>query len=134
MNEKQTNEWINQILREEQTLPEGMAHRLEHQIDTWDKAEKKGPMTDLLRKFCYGGSSIAAALLLALGIWQYVNNSRISNELLTDTYSSPQEAETVARKALLLISSNLNKGMKQASQTQKEISRISRFINKHCKE
>ena len=33
MNDKQIDELINKVLREDQTLPEGLSERLEQQID-----------------------------------------------------------------------------------------------------
>ena len=41
MNDKQIDELINKVLREDQTLPEGLSERLEQQIDAWAAAEKK---------------------------------------------------------------------------------------------
>lgn len=41
MNDKQIDELINKVLREDQMLPEGLSERLEQQIDTWAAAERK---------------------------------------------------------------------------------------------
>ena len=41
MNDKQIDELINKVLREDQTLPEGLSERLEQQIDAWAAAERR---------------------------------------------------------------------------------------------
>lgn len=41
MNDKKIDELINKSLQEEQTLPEGLSHRLEERIDAWAATEEK---------------------------------------------------------------------------------------------
>ena len=50
MNDKQIDELINKVLREDQTLPEGLSERLEQQIDAWAAAEKKETIRSSFRR------------------------------------------------------------------------------------
>lgn len=59
--------------------------------------------------------SIAASVLIILsaGIFAHFGNNGNNNEMLVDTYSSPEEAYLETQKTLLLVSGKLNKGIKQ---------------------
>lgn len=132
MNDKQIDELINKVLREDQTLPEGLSERLEQQIDTWATAEKKETLrSSFRRRSLYWISGTAAAiLLLCVGI-AGLKDLETSKQQLADTYTNPQEAAIAAGKALAFMSSNLNKGIDQMNDAQQEINNVNRILNKH---
>ena len=67
MNDKQIDELINKVLREDQTLPEGLSERLEQQIDAWAAAEKKETIrSSFRRRSLYWLSGAAAVALLCI--------------------------------------------------------------------
>lgn len=132
MNDKQIDELINKVLREDQTLPEGLSERLEQQIDTWAAAEKKETLrSSFRRRSLYWISGTAAAiLLLCVGIAE-LKDLETGKQQLADTYTNPQEAAIAAGKALAFMSSNLNKGIDQMNDAQQEINNVNRILNKH---
>ena len=132
MNDKQIDELINKVLREDQMLPEGLSERLEQQIDTWAAAEKKETLrSSFRRRSLYWISGTAAAiLLLCIGI-AGLKDLETSKQQLADTYTNPQEAAIAAGKALAFMSSNLNKGIDQMNDAQQEINNVNRILNKH---
>ena len=132
MNDKQIDELINKVLREDQMLPEGLSERLEQQIDTWAAAEKKETLrSSFRRRSLYWISGTAAAiLLLCIGI-AGLKDLETSKQQLADTYTNPQEAAIAAGKAMAFMSSNLNKGIDQMNDAQQEINNVNRILNKH---
>ena len=132
MNDKQIDELINKVLREDQMLPEGLSERLEQQIDTWAAAEKKETLrSSFRRRSLYWISGTAAAiLLLCIGI-AGLKDLETSKQQLADTSTNPQEAAIAAGKALAFMSSNLNKGIDQMNDAQQEINNVNRILNKH---
>lgn len=132
MNDKQIDELINKVLREDQTLPERLSERLEQQIDTWAAAEKKETLrSSFRRRSLYWISGTAAAiLLLCVGI-AGLKDLETGKQQLADTYTNPQEAAIAAGKALAFMSSNLNKGIDQMNDAQQEINNVNRILNKH---
>lgn len=132
MNDKQIDELINKVLREDQTLPEGLSERLEQQINTWAVAKKKETIrSSFCRRSLYWLSGAAAATLLCVGIFQFVVPEK--EYQLADTYTNPQEAAIVARKALAFLSVNLNKGIEQINEAQQEMNKVNEILNIHCK-
>lgn len=134
MNDKQIDELINKVLREDQTLPEGLSQRLEQQIDAWATAEQKEtPRSSFRRRSLYWLSgAVAAILLLCVSIFQLTPDR--DQQPLADTYSNPQEAAIAAQKALALLSSNLNKGIEQINDAQEEVDKVNYILNKHLKD
>nr|WP_129730864.1 hypothetical protein [Parabacteroides goldsteinii] len=129
MNDKQIDELIDKVLREDQSLPEGLSERLEQQIDNWAAAEKKKtPRSSFRRRSLYWFSGAAAIILFCIGIFRFTDPGR---NQLTDTYTNPQEAAIVAQKALTLLSENLNKGIDQMNDAQQEMDKVNKILNKH---
>ena len=135
MNDKQIDELINQVLRDDQALPEGLSERLEQQIDAWAAAEKKETMrSSFRRRSLYWFSGAAAAIvLLCVGLFNLTDLNR-GKQPLADTYDNPQEAAIAARKALAFMSVNLNKGIEQMNDAQQEMNKVNRILNKHLKD
>lgn len=135
MNDKQIDELINQVLRDDQVLPEGLSERLEQQIDAWAAAEKKETQRSSSRRrslYWFSGAA-AAILLLCIGLFNLTDLSR-GKQPLADTYNNPQEAAIAARKALAFMSVNLNKGIEQMNDARQEMNKVNRILNKHLKD
>lgn len=133
MNDKQIDELINKVLREDQTLPEGLSERLEQQIDAWAAAEKKETIrSSFRRRSLYWLSGAAAVALLCVGIFQFAAPEK--EYQLADTYTNPQEAAIAARKALAFLSINLNKGIEQVNEAQQEMNKVNEILNIHLKD
>jgi len=133
MNDKQIDELINKVLREDQTLPEGLSERLEQQIDAWAAAEKKETIrSSFRRRSLYWLSGAAAVALLCVGIFQFAAPEK--EYQLADTYTNPQEAAIAARKALAFLSVNLNKGIEQVNEVQQEMNKVNEILNTHLKD
>ena len=132
MNDKQIDELINKVLREDQMLPEGLSERLEQQIDTCAAAEKKETLRSSFhrRSLYWLSGAVAAILLLCVGIFG-LTDLNTGKQQLADTYTNPQEAAIAAGKALAFMSSNLNKGIDQMNDAQQEINKVNRILNKH---
>lgn len=133
MNDKQIDELINKVLREDQTLPEGLSKRLEQQIDAWAAAEKKETIrSSFRRRSLYWLSGAAAVALLCVGIFQFVAPEK--EHQLADTYTNPQEAAIAAQEALAFLSINLNKGIEQVNEAQQEMNKVNEILNIHLKD
>lgn len=134
MNDKQIDELINKVLREDQTLPEGVSERLEQQIDAWAATEKKETIrSSFRRRSLYWLSGAAAVALLCVSIFQFSEIGK-DNHRLADTYKNPQEAAIAAQKALTFMSANLNKGIEQVNDAQHEMNKVNKILNKHLKD
>lgn len=93
-------------------VPQGVEERLSAKIDEWERAElaKQQPRLAVRKVVRY--LSVAASLVLLLGIgWYSLQEREPENVALQDTYQNPEEAYTEAEKALGLLAFNLNKGM-----------------------
>lgn len=133
MNDKQIDELINKVLREDQTLPEGLSERLEQQIDAWAATEKKETIrSSFRRRSLYWLSGAAAVALLCVGIFQFVAPEK--EHQLADTYTNPQEAAIAAQEALAFLSINLNKGIEQVNEAQQEMNKVNEILNIHLKD
>ncbi|WP_304247500.1 hypothetical protein [Parabacteroides gordonii] len=133
MNDKQIDELINKVLREDQTLPEGLSERLEQQIDAWAAAEKKEMIrSSFRRRSLYWLSGAAAVALLCVGIFQFAAPEK--EYQLADTYTNPQEAAIAAQEALAFLSVNLNKGIEQVNEAQQEMNKVNEILNTHLKD
>lgn len=134
MNDKEINELIDKVLRQDMALPEGLSERLEQQIDAWSVKEKKEPVRSTFqRRSVYWFSGAAAIALLCVGLFQ-LERTRPYENRLADTYTNPKEAADAAQKALLFMSENLNKGMDQVDNARKEINKVNTIVNKHLNE
>ncbi|WP_085537318.1 hypothetical protein [Massilibacteroides vaginae] len=120
MNNKKKDKYWGEI-----PLPDGLEARLEKSLDIHIAKSRKIS----LRRTLYKVSGIAAAILLCIGITFYQNPSGTT----TDTYKDPQEAALVASEALAFLSSNLNIGMEQVSDAQKDIQEVNEILNNQLK-
>ncbi len=130
--DKDIDKLIDEALKEDLTLPEGLSERLEQAIDLAARQEtgerEKGKKNLNARSYwLYAISSAAAALIAALFL---IFDEPARPIYLTDTYNDPHEAAIAAQHALALISTNLNKGLQKADEAQKEFQNAQQIIKK----
>lgn len=107
-------------------LPEGLSTRLEARVDSFFVAGKRNKM----RRVIYWGSGVAAAVLLCFCF--YMGDMRLQPQpKIADTYTNPHDAAVAAGKALTLMSAQLNKGIKQVNEAEREVDKINRILNKN---
>ena len=91
-------------------------------IDAWDMSEKRAlkvkKRTRIIRLQWLG--SIAASLLLLFSVGMYLYKPSAPK----DTCSTPEEAYMQAQKALVMLSSRLNKGMEEVETVQEATGKI----------
>ena len=106
-------------------LPEGLAERLEQRIDEHTRKAKRIS----IRRVSSWAIAAAAVGLLCLKLFMGEGNFSTNDRLMADTYQDPEEAAMVASQALVFVSSNLNKGMKQLDMVQNEMNNVNRILN-----
>lgn len=130
MNDKEMNRLIQEALRNERELPEGLSDRLEQYIDQLAADEKKISVSPARRRSIYywvGG--IAASFILAVAIFFQVESQPVT-PTMADTFTDPTEAAIAAQDALAFLSTQLNKGLDQVNEAGKEVNRINTIVNK----
>lgn len=115
-----------------QSMPEGMEQRLNDMIDRWDRAEKQSHkmrrQTRIVRIKWIGG--IAASLLILFSVGTYIYTQETEYVVPQDTCATPEEAYAQTQKALVLLSSSLNKGVEQMESIQKTTEKVNNKVNK----
>lgn len=120
---------IEDALKDESRLPDGIEQRLAQHIDDLEKAGWRASFT--ARKIVWQSIGIAASLLLIIGLSAgiyRINNNRLSTPYIADTYSSPEEAAEAAGKTLAFVAQKLNKGLTQAANAENKIQRVNTII------
>lgn len=130
MNDKEINRLIQEALRKERELPEGLSDRLEQHIDQLAADEKRISVSPARRSSVYywlGG--IAASFILGIAIFLQVESQPLT-PTMADTFTDPTEAAIAAQDALAFLSTQLNKGLDQVNEAGKEVNRINTIVNK----
>lgn len=133
IDDKEIDALIEQALKEEQALPEGLSNRLSQSIDSWQQAEQHQRTKRRTLVVRLSSLAVAASLLLLLFVkW---NPSTPTEQELTasasiweDTYTDPNEAAAAAQEALRLLSKNLNKGMNMASANTAKVGQVKEIV------
>lgn len=108
-------------------VPEGLEKRLSRQIDQWEAQERHTLKTG--RNFRLQWIGIAASLLLLFGAgWHLYSPHTITRQ---DTCATPEEAYAHTEKALVMLSTALNKGMNQMNALQEANERIEKNFYNH---
>ena len=105
-------------------VPEGLEERLSQQIDQWETQERHTLKANRSFRLQWIGG-IAASLLLLFGAG-YLYEPRPK-----DTCATPEEAYAHAEKALVRLSTALNKGMGKMEVIQETSQRIENNFYKH---
>lgn len=109
-------------------VPEGLEERLSRKIDQWDAQEQRTLKVHRNFRLQWIGG-IAASLLLLFGAgWHLYAPRPIARQ---DTCATPEEAYAHAEKALVMLSSALNKGMGKMQAIQETSERIENNFYKH---
>ncbi len=133
MKEQEVDKLIQDALKEDMKLPEGLSERLEKHIDriTSEKTPKSIQKHLRLSTIMLRAGSIAASLLLCIGIYNWLEKQRTpkSTELLTDTFTDPADAERALEKTFLYISEKMEKGFKETEKVQQKLGKTKETIN-----
>lgn len=110
-------------------LPTGLEERLETRLNT--HIEKSKRFT--LKPISYKIAGIAAAILLCVTI--SINQGLFTGNsgMTADTYKDPHEAAVVAQQALVFLSQNLNKGIDQVNEAEKDLQEVNEILNNQLK-
>lgn len=127
MNDKDFDKLIQEALRSEQELPEGLSERLEHNIDQLAADERTLKISIRKRRSIYWFGSIAASLIVGVAIFFQVESRYTEPK---DTFSDPREAAVAAQNALALLSTKLNKGLDQISAAGEEVHKVNAIVDK----
>ena len=112
------------------TFPEGFDKECETLIDKAEKASKILVYINKRRRPVYAAVSVAAALVLALGIGMMMKKTMA---LPKDTFDDPALAYIEVCSTLEKLAFNMNKGMKSVSISQELLEMPSGIINDNNK-
>lgn len=119
---------------EEDVIPFSLEQKLNSLIDRLDAEEtKKTPVVSIkpksinLRRI----ASIAASILIVLSIGIYYHFNKADSQTIADTYTNPEDAYMETEKALLFVSTKLNKGFDQVESAQKNLEKTNKIISKN---
>lgn len=117
--------------RNEMEIPDGMDKRLESLIDSWENTEKRSRKVKRNKRFIKIEwiGSIAASILILLGIGTYLYKPYNNVATSQDTCKNPEEAYAQAQKALVLLSSTVNKGMEEMEYVSKTTTKVKEKVN-----
>ena len=117
----------------EQPLPEvpiDLEGKLNHWIDEWELREKQTikekKHSRMLRLQWIG--SVAASLLILFSIGMYMYKPAMPSTH-QDTCATPEEAYAEAQRALLMLSSTINKGVEQIAVVETTNEKVQEIVN-----
>ena len=120
---------LNLETLEQIPIPEGLEERLSARIDEWERKEKK--RTNLL-PIALRHAAVAAGIVFVFGIGYHLlnqdNNTIFSEQ---DTYQNPVQAKQEAVRALNLLATNLNKGMRHLEKVKALGDKTEQSLHKH---
>ena len=127
---------LNFEVLEKIPIPEGLEERLSKKIDEWEQEEKKEkavtrrlPLPNILRY-----AAAAACVVLVFGVGYHIlSQDKYTNLAEQDTYQDPMVAQQEAERALMLLASNLNKGMGQLEKAKALSDKAENTLNKQLK-
>ena len=113
-------------------IPEGLEERLSKKIDEWEQEEKKEkavtrrlPLPNILRY-----AAAAACVVLVFGVGYHIlSQDKYTNLAEQDTDQDPMVAQQEAERALMLLASNLNKGMGQLEKAKALSDKAEKTLN-----
>lgn len=110
-------------------IPEGLEGRLSARIDEWERKEKK--RTNLL-PIALRYAAVAASIVLVFGVgFHLLNQGNNTNLAEQDTYQNPVQAKEEAVRALNLLATNLNKGMRHLEKVKALGDKTEQSLHKH---
>lgn len=109
-------------------IPSGLEDKLIRMIDEKGEEEKRFFRRNKAKRNWKWVGSIAASLLLLFGVSYGITNHMNGIEKPQDTFNNPQEAYKVLQATLIEVSTDLNSGINQVSDTKREIKKIHKEI------
>lgn len=109
-------------------IPSGLEDKLIRMIDEKGEEEKRFFRRNKAKRNWKWVGSIAASLLLLFGVSYGISTHLCGIETPQDTFNSPQEAYKVLQATLIEVSTDLNSGINQVSDTKREIKKIHKEI------
>ena len=120
---------LNLKALEQIPIPEGLEGRLSAKIDEWERKEKK--RTILLPK-ALRYAAVAASIVLVFGVgFHLLNQGNNTNLAEQDTYQNPVQAKQEAVRALNLLATNLNKGVRHLEKVKALGDKTEQSLHKH---
>lgn len=120
---------LNLKALEQIPIPEGLEGRLSAKIDEWERKEKK--RTNLL-PIALRYAAVAASIVLVFGVgFHLLNQGNNTNLAEQDTYQNPVQAKQEAVRALNLLATNLNKGMRHLEKVKALGDKTEQSLHKH---
>lgn len=120
---------LNLKALEQIPIPEGLEERLSARIDEWERKEKK--RTNLL-PIALRYAAVAASIVLVFGVgFHLLNQGNNTNLAEQDTYQNPVQAKQEAVRALNLLVTNLNKGMRHLEKVKALGDKTEQSLHKH---
>lgn len=120
---------LNLKALEQIPIPEGLEERLSARIDEWERKEKK--RTNLL-PIALRYAAVAASIVLVFGVgFHLLNQGNNTNLAEQDTYQNPVQAKQEAVRALNLLATNLNKGMRHLEKVKALGDKTEQSLHKH---
>lgn len=111
-------------------IPEDMEHKLSGKIDEWDTRERRSMKvkkhTRTLRMQWIGSIAASLLILFSVGVYLYKPYNTPTPQ---DTCATPEEAYAQAQKALMMLSSSLNKGIEKVESVQETTEKIQENVN-----
>lgn len=115
-------------------LPKKISERLENVIDKHIAEtalqENRSPLK--IKKIFIGITGIAATILLCIGLF-FISDKHPQSHIIADTYTNPEEAAVAAEKALMLVSTKLNKGLSPLEKAKESVNKTNELLNENFK-
>ena len=120
---------LNLKALEQIPIPEGLEERLSAKIDEWERQEKK---PSNLLPIALRHAAVAAGIVFVFGIgYHLLNQDNNTNLAEQDTYQNPVQAKQEAVRALNLLATNLNKGMRHLEKVKALGDKTEQSLHKH---
>ncbi len=117
------------LVGDEIKIPDGMEQKLESLIGTLGAKEAQKPVRKTVR-LRYALVSIAATLLLLIGVGILYQQHQKKQDLFADTYKNPDEAYQATMQALEVFSENFSKGVEPLEKAGEHIEETQKIVNK----
>jgi hypothetical protein len=122
MNDKDFDRLLEEALRI--PIPEGLAERLEQELDRCAAAAGKQSKARRLHRLI----SAAAAVVLAAAVLLPAGNPPRTPD---DTFADPAEAAAAAEDILVFMSAQLNEGLRQVTDAGREFEKANKTLKKY---
>jgi len=109
-------------------LPDGFSQKLEKALDEHIANPSLRRFLEIPRKIYLRFASAAAVVLIGIGLF-FLTGRQDKSQLITDTYSNPEEAAVAVEQALMLVSTKLNQGLVPLEKVKESVNTTNRLLN-----